>query len=871
MEPGEGGRGRTSPPPREGSGAPPRGTRARRAPGAGPGEKTRRSRPQAIRGETTHGAARAERDETRRGTPGQAETRPGRFPARPTRAARARATCENGGGWRARDALPNSTPNPTAARSPPRGQDRRDPLPRERTTGVEGGRGPKPSSHLSPPALPGAARRGRGRQPRDGPAGGPDAPPGAGNPRAAPSGVTPARRGGGTRTRRPSPKRADTQRRRQRRRTRDGAPRRALAAANSQRGAAEPSGPGSERDRGGAGRPDDARQRHPGVRSSARRVAGTGERLPNRKGEPSHGRAATGGEPADRTQSDTRGLTASAPQAQWRSRVARDEPSRAPRELTLPSGSSRRQGAPPPPPPSRAADAPPTLNPRTVTSVPDGDRPSGVPTTTPGARPGAQRGQRRQRRVTAGRIGGGEEGSRPRQDGRPARGGEGRDSQRKNQREIPRGKKKSGRQENTRGPTATREGGPAPPATPTSSPPSGQNPGNLSRDLPPHHRGGPSTRQDAWPPDASKATPPRPGRRTHDLGGLSPAPGTAHSPPPQRNAPRRGVAAAPARPARTRAARRLRLGSGAGGEPLAAGEGETGRVPYPLDTRPEPRRADGRGAEGAHTPQATPPRQAARPGPAGPSPNSEGGGAGRGRRKSRRTAPTRGGPADPFPPYLPPQEVGEEGRDSCLRLGTRRRDRRLLRAQDKARAADGESGTPHEARPSRIARELSSLRVGRTPKLGTPTGPPRQFGRHPAKSRKRGVCGMGKQKVSRAFAARDPKAPSSRAHPAGWHDRAAVLKGHRRHRIAEPGPPRSLTRPRASFFFLPPRRKRKKESAHGRALAFLVPRRLAAAGEDKAARPPHDGGNRRVARLTASTPQRNEAHSSFSSPRSPRK
>lgn len=167
--------------------------------------------------------------------------------------------------------------------------------------------------------------------------------------------------------------------------------------------------------------------------------------------------------------------------------------------------------------------------------------------------------------------------------------------------------------------------------------------------------------------------------------------------PPSRDAPG-GVTAAPPQPAHTQAARRLQLGTGAGREPLATGEGKRdGSLPL-LDTHPmRPHRAHARERtrhQAAHT--GSPRRRTARPGPAGPSPDSERGGAGRGRRKSRRTAPTRGEPADPFPPRLPPREVDARGGDSCLR---RHSGGASGCNAHKAGTANGDSDTPHEARP----------------------------------------------------------------------------------------------------------------------------------------------------------------------------
>lgn len=179
----------------------------------------------------------------------------------------------------------------------------------------------------------------------------------------------------------------------------------------------------------------------------------------------------------------------------------------------------------------------------------------------------------------------------------------------------------------------------------------------------------------------------------------SPAPGTAHSPPPPRGTPPGG-------------SRRLRpsphtrrppagCGSGRGRaeshSPRARGNG-TGPFPSSTHIRCGPTaRTHARERtrhQAAHT--GSPRRRTARPGPAGPSPDSERGGAGRGRRKSRRTAPTRGEPADPFPPRLPPREVGARGGDSCLR---RHGGGVSGYNAHKAGTANGDSDTPHEARP----------------------------------------------------------------------------------------------------------------------------------------------------------------------------
>lgn len=235
---------------------------------------------------------------------------------------------------------------------------------------------------------------------------------------------------------------------------------------------------------------------------------------------------------------------------------------------------------------------------------------------------------------------------------------------------------KSGRQENTRGPTATREGGPAPPATPTR--PLRSRHRSRSRDPPPHHRRGPSTRRDTWPPDAKQATHHLgPGDEPTTRGGLlrSREPLTHR---PQRNAPRGSR-----RPRPGPHAHRPLAGCGSGRERAAShsrsGRGGTGQVPTP-STRDRSPAAQTHAAPRAHT--TGPPRQTAparpspaRPGPAGPSPDSEGGGAGRGRRKSRRTAPTRGGTGGPLPSPPSSTQGGQRGRARTLAYCQARRQR----------------------------------------------------------------------------------------------------------------------------------------------------------------------------------------------------
>lgn len=184
VEPGEGGRGRASPPPRKGSGPPEGHTHAREGPRArdrGRNPPITHPRPPAG---NPHGAERA-RDGTRRGgNPRRAETRPGRSPA-PAPLARVRAHVRGRGGWGAPGRqlpFPPPTPRRHGARPAAKTPSRLEPAGEDRD---EERRGPKPPLHPSPPALPGGdgTRRGRGRAPRGGPAGAGHA-PGCGNPLA---------------------------------------------------------------------------------------------------------------------------------------------------------------------------------------------------------------------------------------------------------------------------------------------------------------------------------------------------------------------------------------------------------------------------------------------------------------------------------------------------------------------------------------------------------------------------------------------------------------------------------------------------------------------------------------------------------------
>lgn len=193
---------------------------------------------------------------------------------------------------------------------------------------------------------------------------------------------------------------------------------------------------------------------------------------------------------------------------------------------------------------------------------------------------------------------------------------------------------------------------------------SGSGASHDNRQTPPTTRG-PSTRRDAWPPDASSPHRLGPGE-SRDPGFLR-LQGTAPTQRPHHGTlTGGGSAAAPPQAARTRAARRLQLGT-------RAGEGSPSqRTRRKEDGSPKPSARAGGAPHRAHA--------RGRPhGPDGPakarrdsSPDSEGGGAGRGRRKSMRSAPTRGGPADPFPPHLPPTTGGQRRRAGTLAHGHRR-------------------------------------------------------------------------------------------------------------------------------------------------------------------------------------------------------
>ncbi|XP_047393245.1 collagen alpha-1(II) chain-like [Sciurus carolinensis] len=551
---------------------------------------------------------------------------------------------------RARGA-PGARPDPPVATvRPPRGT-------RHEAARARRRRAPSPPLP-PPPGLPGTARRAAGGDSTRRTGRGPDAHPGArtlarhrtGDPRIAV----------GERTRRPPPERRHTTTpspAEKRRRTGDGAasgpPRQ-----RTREGTTEQAGPG-QRDQAGP-----ARQRETaapgGVRSGTRRAADAGGHPPTPPRNPDPGEPATAGAPADRTQGSTRGLTASTRQAQWRSRVARDEPAGAPREQHR---NEHPQGQPPIQRAHRHTRDEPG---RGRQRVRDGS-------------PGEDRRQRGEGQPT------------PRWRAHQRRRGQGhaeREPGRPRGRVGPPGKH-AGSHRHTRGRSRT---------ACDADPALRSKPRSLPRDPPPHHH---------------RRSPPRdktPGLRT-PAGDTNLGPGEAHNPgfsssgnrslaaaPPPAGRPR-GVTAAPPQPAHTQAARRLRLGSGAGREPLAAGRGETGRVPSPPrhTSHAAPPRARTRPHEAPSRVHGIPP-DAGRPGQAqrDPPPTQRGEArAAVGERAGARPPPA-GSRRTPFPPRLPPREVGAGGGDSCLR---RHSGGVSGYNAHKAGTANGDSDTPHEARP----------------------------------------------------------------------------------------------------------------------------------------------------------------------------
>lgn len=231
------------------------------------------------------------------------------------------------------------------------------------------------------------------------------------------------------------------------------------------------------------------------MRSGDRRAADTGGHPPNPAEEPRPGgKPAAADVPADRTQGSTRGLTASTLQAQWRSRVARDEPAGAPREQ-VPQEGPRGGDAAPPPHRRRKSGGRPKPQPAAPERASPGTtaRPACPPPHPIRAREGAAA---RPRRVTRGGSAAARRGTTaPRWRARQRRRGRGH-AERTGEtsgRVGPPGKH-AGSHRHTRGRSRT-----ACDADPTSGP----NPGASHETRHPTTTGGPSTRQDAWPPDAS--------------------------------------------------------------------------------------------------------------------------------------------------------------------------------------------------------------------------------------------------------------------------------------------------------------------------------------------------------------------------------
>lgn len=246
---------------------------------------------------------------------------------------------------------------------------------------------------------------------------------------------------------------------------------------------------------------------------------------------------------------------------------------RSPSGTGPPGGSSRRGRGPTAPPPSQKRRAPQASTRSTGTSIPRDNRPSSVPTATPDTSPGG--GGSASATGHQGRIGGGEErDNRAEMEGPPE--AEGAGTRRENRRDL--GQSRAARK--TRGvpPPHAR----AVPHRLRRRPDLRSKPRSLPRDPPPHHHRRPlhatrrlaSGRQRVTPPRAGQG--PQPGilRLREPLTRRTP---TAGRP--------RGVTAAPPQPAHTQAARRPQPGSGAGREPLAAGEGKRdGSLPL-LNTR----------------------------------------------------------------------------------------------------------------------------------------------------------------------------------------------------------------------------------------------------------------------------------------------
>lgn len=465
--------------------------------------------------------------------------------------------------------------------------------------------------------------------------------------------MTGAPRGRGWRTRRPPPS-AGTQRRR-RRRTGGGGGQETGGRGGTppwertREGARERGGPGSEETR--RGRAGGTRRRRPQPAWGAARQKGGGKR----QRAPADPRRS----PTRRELAEPRGRTGQTSpgrhtvyhrqrthQAHGRSRVAPDEPPAGfPSSANLPGGPSRGTGPRRPTAVARGGE-PPTLNPHTVTSIhqrrPPVQRAHRHTRYTPGR--GRQRGRDQS---TRGRLGGGEEGgttppgwrARRRQRGAKAtrRGNRGEDL---GHRVGPPGKQ-AGSHRHTRGRSRT---------ACDANPASGPSPGASHETRRPATTGWPSTRRDApgLRTPACNATP---------RAGRVPRPGPLQIQGPLAHHPARGTLPGGPATAAPRASAHARgppagSGPGAGRGPLAAGEGERGTGPL----NPRPREQSPTATAGSHTRHQRPTRrpQHAPGDPARPSGNPPPTRRGEARAavgtKSRRSAPTRGGPADPCPP-----------------------------------------------------------------------------------------------------------------------------------------------------------------------------------------------------------------------------
>lgn len=161
------------------------------------------------------------------------------------------------------------------------------------------------------------------------------------------------------------------------------------------------------------------------------------------------------------------------------------------------------------------------------------------------------------------------------------------------------------------------------------------------------------------------------------------------------------------------------------------------------------------------------------PGPAGSSPNTEGGGAGHSRRRAARSAPTAGsGGTLTFSPGLIPSRGEQRGRGAlCKRVATAALPQRRERRQA------GGSGTPRHA--SRIAREGFLTEGGsHSPPASRPSSGPQ---------RRSGTPGEGRGRVARGAGTCGNLERSRSGQGPGWRACAQPPKAPRR-------PPTSLLR-----------------------------------------------------------------------------